>query len=71
MNLTTCRALGCAKLRVRPGASHCNEHTVEWYAIEADQRALKARRTAIQPEELADLKARRIAMGMIWPPRSF
>lgn len=69
--LTTCRALGCGKRRVRPGASHCKEHSVEWYAIQHDQHALKSRRIAIQPDELADLKARRFAMGMIWPPRSY
>jgi hypothetical protein len=67
-SLTICRALDCGKRRVRPGASHCREHAVEWYAIEADQRALKSRGTAIPPEELAALKARRVAMGMIWPP---
>lgn len=42
-DLITCRALGCNKRRVRAGASHCDEHSVEWYAIEADQGALLSR----------------------------
>jgi hypothetical protein len=69
-DLITCRALSCNQRRVRPGASHCTEHSVEWYAIEADQRALLSRSSPITAAELADLKARRFAMGMVWPPRN-
>lgn len=67
----TCRAHGCKNRRVRPGATHCKVHEVEWHAIEADQRALLARGSPIRPEEIEDLKARRFAMNMVWPPRSF
>jgi hypothetical protein len=69
-NLVTCRALGCHRRRVRPGASHCDVHTVEWYAIEADQRELIQRGTAISIREWDDLRARRFAMNMSWPPRN-
>jgi hypothetical protein len=66
-----CRALGCENRRVRAGATHCKVHEVEWHAIEADQRALLARGSPIRPKEIADLKARRFAMNMVWPPRTF
>lgn len=70
-SLIHCRALGCQNRRARPGASHCKVHEVEWHAIEARQRFLLARGTPIQPHELEDLRARRFAMNMVWPPRNF
>lgn len=69
-DLVTCRALQCTRRRVRPGASHCNVHSVEWYAIEADQRELLERGGPITAREWEDLRARRFAMNMIWPPRN-
>jgi hypothetical protein len=70
-SLITCRALGCHNRRARRGATHCGAHEVEWHAIQHDQHALKSRGRPIHPEELAALKARRFAMGMSWPPRSY
>jgi hypothetical protein len=67
----TCRALGCEKRRARPGATHCKAHEVEWHAIQHDQQVLKLRHAAIHPQDLGALKARRFAMGMSWPPRSY
>jgi hypothetical protein len=69
-SLIHCRALGCTRRRVRPGASHCKVHSVEWYAIEADQRELKERGSPITAREWKDLRARRLAMNMSWPPRN-
>lgn len=68
--LMHCRALGCENPRARPGASHCKVHEVEWRAIEADQRELKERATTISDREWENLRARRFAMNMSWPPRN-
>lgn len=70
-DLVTCCAVDCANRRVRPGATHCRKHEVEWRDIERHQRELIARGLSRDPRELASLKARRVAMGMVWPPRNF
>ena len=70
-NLILCRALGCPNRRARRGASHRKAHEAEWHAIQREQRQLLASGTPIPAATLESLRARRFAMGMIWPPRSF
>lgn len=66
---TRCRALGCERSKV-PRGSHCRVHEPEWFAIERLQRDFLARGYPPSRSELAELRARRDAMGMIWPPRN-
>ena len=68
--LTICCALNCQRPRARPGATHCRKHEVTWHEIQRDQRAIKARGTPVLSHEWADLRERRRAMGMAWPPRN-
>lgn len=64
-----CRAIGCQRSKVVRG-SHCVVHEQEWFKIEAFQRDLINRRSPPRPAEVAELRARRKAMGMVWPPRN-
>lgn len=70
-DLVTCCAVERTNLRVRRGATHCRNHEVEWHDIQRHQRELIARGHTRDPRQLAALKARRVAMGMVWPPRNF
>jgi hypothetical protein len=64
---TRCRAIGCDRSKVVRG-SHCSFHEPEWFAIESLQREFIAH--GYSARDIADLRARREAMGMVWPPRN-
>lgn len=66
---TRCRAIGCERSKV-PRGSHCHVHEPEWFAIQGLQNALLHRGYPPSSSEIADLRARRDAMGMVWPPRN-
>ena len=55
-----CNALGCRNMRIRPRSTHCPDHEAEWHRIQRDQK----------DGVTADIRRRRLAMGMTEFPRT-